>query len=595
MTLDHVFVDCHQVNRPGQLGVAIGRAKSLSGLQIINFTPACCVKQPQCISDFYNSIAPGRVADDLSCCRPDIHDEETDEETGDVDELPPAQIDVALDENSEGEFDADPSEEELMELDQMVIQATVEIEEVQMPADFNLHQFVDSVKYDNVYTPFQANVNSILSRLQTVSIDNAARFLAHEWLFMQNTFTAATNTGQVQQKDETQAYASIYQHTVSLEYKVRCKGLFASKQVQDVTPEEWDAAFLLCTGIRKLVLSATADQVQRSKPKINLSRRLPSEGMTSGGRGKVRYVVAYCFAKVRYNHQQSAKRLIHKLDAETRNKIQVFQAKALLLSSVCRTESQIMMESEDHASLNETTRKQNISQGLTHITDKAYEFGELLTEEVIKMQSTDNLFDYGENLHHFVLHELWEANCLWLKFLDLFHQEDELNLGSIEVHREVLIKDVFKEITCLFSKVMMKQMRKDYLAEVKKGKKPAHRKKVLQSTVVTGTADVGTDHRKLDYTFLQRDESADKQQSHKKIQDYINQYQKLPPFTKPQLQTLCRVYAIPFIVRHTKAALSNMLLTELPQKNSMSKPDLLSDADVIQARQGRKRTMEQGP
>ena len=53
MTLDCIAVDCHMINRPGQLGVAIGRATSLTGLQLIN-TASCSLKQPESL---YNSYA----------------------------------------------------------------------------------------------------------------------------------------------------------------------------------------------------------------------------------------------------------------------------------------------------------------------------------------------------------------------------------------------------------------------------------------------------------------------------------------------------------------------------------------------------------
>ena len=37
MTLDKVLVDCRNMTIPGQIGVALGRASSIAGLQVLNF------------------------------------------------------------------------------------------------------------------------------------------------------------------------------------------------------------------------------------------------------------------------------------------------------------------------------------------------------------------------------------------------------------------------------------------------------------------------------------------------------------------------------------------------------------------------------
>ncbi|XP_053391870.1 uncharacterized protein LOC128554617 [Mercenaria mercenaria] len=47
MTLERVEVDCRDIFKPGQLGVAIGRARSLDGLRVINFNKNACIKQPE--------------------------------------------------------------------------------------------------------------------------------------------------------------------------------------------------------------------------------------------------------------------------------------------------------------------------------------------------------------------------------------------------------------------------------------------------------------------------------------------------------------------------------------------------------------------
>lgn len=64
MTLEHLEVDCRNMNFPGQLGVAIGRAVSVEGLRVLNYGKCHLRKQPVCIDQFYSSesesVLPGK-------------------------------------------------------------------------------------------------------------------------------------------------------------------------------------------------------------------------------------------------------------------------------------------------------------------------------------------------------------------------------------------------------------------------------------------------------------------------------------------------------------------------------------------------------
>ncbi|XP_053382006.1 uncharacterized protein LOC128549396 [Mercenaria mercenaria] len=67
MTLDRVEVNCQQMYRPGQLGVAMGRVRSSDGLRVINFTPKVCIPQPDEIKG-YLTMPYVEPADDFNCC-----------------------------------------------------------------------------------------------------------------------------------------------------------------------------------------------------------------------------------------------------------------------------------------------------------------------------------------------------------------------------------------------------------------------------------------------------------------------------------------------------------------------------------------------
>ncbi|XP_060552571.1 uncharacterized protein LOC132713884 [Ruditapes philippinarum] len=68
MTLERVEVDCRDIFKPGQLGVAMGRACTLEGLRVINFTSKVCIQQPEKILRFVNAEDSLKTEQDRSCC-----------------------------------------------------------------------------------------------------------------------------------------------------------------------------------------------------------------------------------------------------------------------------------------------------------------------------------------------------------------------------------------------------------------------------------------------------------------------------------------------------------------------------------------------
>lgn len=72
LSLDRVEVHCSEINVPGQIGVAIGRATNKKGLRVINSHPRLVTRQPQFIADLIKSQSDEIMAD-KSCCTKEIH------------------------------------------------------------------------------------------------------------------------------------------------------------------------------------------------------------------------------------------------------------------------------------------------------------------------------------------------------------------------------------------------------------------------------------------------------------------------------------------------------------------------------------------
>ena len=58
MTLPLVEVNCKHAQFPGQIGVAVGRAKSSKGLRVINYNQYLCKPHSKEVRDFYEQYNP---------------------------------------------------------------------------------------------------------------------------------------------------------------------------------------------------------------------------------------------------------------------------------------------------------------------------------------------------------------------------------------------------------------------------------------------------------------------------------------------------------------------------------------------------------
>ncbi|XP_070184871.1 ATP-dependent DNA helicase pif1-like [Littorina saxatilis] len=68
LTLERVEIDCEEVFQPGQIGVALGRARSIEGLRVVNFDTRKVLPQPSTVHDYYK-VGSAEVNENLTCCR----------------------------------------------------------------------------------------------------------------------------------------------------------------------------------------------------------------------------------------------------------------------------------------------------------------------------------------------------------------------------------------------------------------------------------------------------------------------------------------------------------------------------------------------
>ena len=108
---------------------------------------------------------------------------------------------------------------------------------------------------------------------------------------------------------------------------------------------------------------------------------------------------------------------------------------------------------------------------LTHFLSK-------LCETIVSLQDSKNVNTYGSNIHKFILGSI-TSDTEFVSLLPRQHcspYEQKYN-----INRQNLTDELFDEVCSLFSRVMLKQLRRDFMAEMKRRKALAHRKQVLKT------------------------------------------------------------------------------------------------------------------
>ena len=72
MSIPFLDIDCDGIFAPGQLAVAVGRAITISGLRVRNFSPHSIISHPVSDQNFHNSLQNEHPHEELICCRKEL-------------------------------------------------------------------------------------------------------------------------------------------------------------------------------------------------------------------------------------------------------------------------------------------------------------------------------------------------------------------------------------------------------------------------------------------------------------------------------------------------------------------------------------------
>ena len=576
MTLDYVEVHAANIFAPGQLGVAVGRAVTKDGLRIVNFRRSSIIKTPMKVQEFYTRPCK-EPQDNLICCTTTPAQEQEE-------------LDIYSSEESEG---SDFSESELDEIDSLISTANIpDMQPTVWPEDVNLpvldtDNLIEKSFIEEPELDYQKKWNKVLEKL--LGNPNVIYFVREHQLVIHRLLSehlpGVITSGKQQEVSKwTTFYSNFHQYIESEKYQQHVSYLY---QLEWPVPDVYKhVAMKLLQSVREQVLAHFSErQIQEQAEKLASQKSNPaaSETMSAAGRGKVRYIAGRSVAKMRNKHMRKVHNNINKLDKASKECVSFSYKSTKLLEVLTATEVELEV-SDDIASLEETSMRQNMRHGLTNITDKAQEFFLCLVNKLTELENIATLQLYGSELFGSVERQIHEDKDMYKKFAELFtycpaiHGSDETYESTEETPVDLLdcqkdncIISLFSDLTQSFFNVYHNQLRKNYLGHVHREKKTAHRKQIMKAK---------TTHKTMKPALcdIRIDNSAGKDVSHLQLKACVLQNKECfldRLYTRADLIVLCKAYGLNFRVSDTKKILNERLVGQIVKLDKFVNTDVL--------------------
>lgn len=162
------------------------------------------------------------------------------------------------------------------------------------------------------------------------------------------------------------------------------------------------------------------------------------------GLGKLRYLGGWCVATLQYRKKQVVRRNRYSESAGPR--AERVDVEVQLLEQLVTTEADLNKTSWDKDTLYETSRKQNLRNGLTNITDGAFGFFKDLDREIRQLETVPNLHIHGPSFYAHVHEQLLKNKTLQSAWMGLFTCEDILEQDDVAT--AAAIQTVFNRGMC---------------------------------------------------------------------------------------------------------------------------------------------------
>ena len=485
LTLDNVVVDCEGIFAPGQLAVAMGRARSAEQLQVTRFVKAKHIIPPKRdVMEFLNSS--GEPFNDECCGNSkgsqmvdarnppqcfDEPDEDIDESSDESDFTDDKEIISTLAELMNPVFDAIETDEDDKEASDTG--SAREMSEDEGTADVGDIQQGDNDD-DNPKTIPKLRISAIFnsanyfrSLLQNASIDEEKSKCLREFLSLSTTQELADSAAASLMSKYSECAKTSRGQTQFMSF-------FHSYSIKTYPPLISDIVGVVSqTGNRILMGMLKAIRLKVLAPKVNAKldeEHQPSiPDITDACASKIRYLAGRCVVMCRKKCQQYL--LKNGLKGRCRGKC---AEQKLKLTHLNHMRTSLACLTNEKGSLDETERRQNLGRGLTHVTEEVHQFYLELERKRMTVHTPAAASEHTIHVLAEALKEILQSVKLFDLFTNIFI--------SMEGCSDAIVKSLFDELVNGYMSVANNQFRKGLCEVLKKKKKYRHRVEIIRTS-----------------------------------------------------------------------------------------------------------------
>ena len=447
-TLPYVYIDCYSFFSAGQLGVAVGRCTTLSGLRITNFNrQAACIKHPDCVYEFYRytGLDPDET---LSCCN-NITEMTAVSNINMMDDLEDLFLDF--------EFDYEHMKEvERMEDEHIVRNAEVSInDDNQEPFEIiecplNMSEFYDENK-DNYF----------LSVVQKDDLDLPS---FHD--YCNRLYTKMMKLLSIEKRKNHSAWVSMYsqinQYLLSDDHLNMCKAYFG---VISLTKEQNKFGTKLMLFMLDKEIEKKAESVKKDIKTTLKTNTVINEDVTPVAKAKVRYIAGAVVHKISKKLKDSVLRDLSKVDKKNKSLKKLNYKKQVLLKQFRIMEEDV---NKSDGSYMEIESKQGQSRGLFIVSGEMLDFFMKLNAETQHILASDSFHFYGSNIHIESKNYILGNEKLIGQWLKLF---ESIEVNDIEDEMfMILLLDLYSDVCKYFLKISLADALKTFKESVPRKK-----------------------------------------------------------------------------------------------------------------------------
>ena len=378
----------------------------------------------------------------------------------------------------------DFEEEDEEDIDSMLLgikdtEPTVEPEPI-LPDGFDLEETLNQLKYEEPVHELQEQTNKAVDLLFQ-QMDSVKRFCSEEFDNTTYMMTDLEINEQDPQPVKADKLAKFYklckEYTSTLEYRARIELMFFDiKREEDGSGPisqqiKSHVAFKLVGAVRQFLLAKTESLYMVHE------RHVQQRAVTTESYGKVRYVGGYCVSSLRQYYRRIRATNCYKSGVDDQNKYNNAVSKMSILEGFAVHEHILELHTAFPESLIETASRQNITRGLTNITDQLFTFFISLCKKCLSLLVDRNLNIYAKEFFNRIMDCIVDDSLLYEEFVKCIETitqkmtHDESGVMEDLIDSVCAAEQLYKEIVKKFLMVMMNQFMRDFLQSLAVEKK----------------------------------------------------------------------------------------------------------------------------